>query len=526
MTRAAIYARVSSDAQRKERTIEAQLRDVPAACRAQGWTIVETYVDDGKSAATGKLAKRDAFARLVVDAAAGRFDVVAVIDQDRITRTSDLKERGAILGAFQTAGVKVFIASTGQLLDYRTETGDLLGNLGAWQAAVENAKRLMRTIAGKETTILRGGKPQGETPYGLTYRKGDNKRGIAPEWGIDPHRSRIVREIYTRVANGESTAAIAHDLNRRGERRPRGGIWYDVQVRNVIASPIYCGRMTARRHRDRFVPVPAIVDDDLAAEARAVLRDRYKKPPPRTRHHHLLAGLATCAECGHRIGITAATRRAGRSVYAYRCLGKRQHDNPAHACRLPSMHVAAVDERVWDALMDALATEAVVDRAIGGSTVAVDYGAIERAEAALANIDRLQDAALDQLTRGVISQAVADRQVERLGRERREAIAALEAARTAAAGLRPAVDRAELAEAVRLMRADAEHMGAAQRRELLRAAVGRVAFGADVIAIDLLIETDAGAGCTGRGSFPNNMRPAHRYHAGQLRVATPRRRAA
>jgi hypothetical protein len=41
------------------------------------------------------------------DAAAGRFDVVVVADIDRLTRSEDLGERGAILGALQRAGVCV-----------------------------------------------------------------------------------------------------------------------------------------------------------------------------------------------------------------------------------------------------------------------------------------------------------------------------------------------------------------------------------------------------------------------------------
>ena len=122
-------------------TSESQLRDLPAFATARGWTVVGVYTDDGKSAAAGKLAARDAFARLAADAAAGAFDVVVVVDQDRLTRTEDMRERGAILGAFQAAGVKVAVTSTGQVLDYRTDEGDLLGSLGAYFAAVENRKR-------------------------------------------------------------------------------------------------------------------------------------------------------------------------------------------------------------------------------------------------------------------------------------------------------------------------------------------------------------------------------------------------
>ena len=132
--RAAIYARVSSDRQTRDGTIAAQLRDLPAYCERQGWTVAGVYVDDGKSAAAGRLEARDGLRRLLADAAAGCFEVVAAVDLDRLTRSEDLTERGAILGALQRAGVRVATV-TGQLLDLDSTAGDLLAALGGAFAA-------------------------------------------------------------------------------------------------------------------------------------------------------------------------------------------------------------------------------------------------------------------------------------------------------------------------------------------------------------------------------------------------------
>jgi DNA invertase Pin-like site-specific DNA recombinase len=72
--RAAIYARVSSQAQRDKHTIENQLRLLPAFVASQGWTLAGTYVDDGRSAKAGQLDARDGFAALLRDAELRRFD--------------------------------------------------------------------------------------------------------------------------------------------------------------------------------------------------------------------------------------------------------------------------------------------------------------------------------------------------------------------------------------------------------------------------------------------------------------------
>ena len=51
-------------------------------------------VDDGRTATEGFLSKRISFTRLIRDAALGLFDVVVIVDMDRLTRSEDLQERG------------------------------------------------------------------------------------------------------------------------------------------------------------------------------------------------------------------------------------------------------------------------------------------------------------------------------------------------------------------------------------------------------------------------------------------------
>ena len=67
--RCAIYARVSSAQQRDAQTIESQLRILPEFVRSRGWTQTGTYIDDGRSAKAGKLAKRTGFSARVASGA-------------------------------------------------------------------------------------------------------------------------------------------------------------------------------------------------------------------------------------------------------------------------------------------------------------------------------------------------------------------------------------------------------------------------------------------------------------------------
>jgi len=228
--RAVIYARVSSLAQRDQQTIASQLQTLPKFVSLRGWNLVrapDSYVDDGRTAKAGFLTERLGFTRLLHDAELGLFDVVVVVDLDRLTRSEDLRERGEVLGAFQKAGVQIAVSSSGQVLDLRSSMGDSMSSLGAFFAAEENRKRRDRICRGKAEAIRKGRKPAGPTPFGYAY---DRKSG---EWSVDPELGPIVVEIFTRVAKGETCESIARDLQGRGVPRARAskagnrraGVW-------------------------------------------------------------------------------------------------------------------------------------------------------------------------------------------------------------------------------------------------------------------------------------------------------------
>src|SRR3569833_953270 len=117
--RAVSYARVSSLAQRERHTIASQISTLPAFVALRGWRLAkpaDTYVDDGHTAKAGSLLQRAAFTRLMADAARGEFDVVVVVDLDRLTRSEDLKERGEVLKTFQHTNKQQTKTTTGQVL--------------------------------------------------------------------------------------------------------------------------------------------------------------------------------------------------------------------------------------------------------------------------------------------------------------------------------------------------------------------------------------------------------------------------
>jgi site-specific DNA recombinase len=77
MTKAALYARVSSDGQKQERTIESQVAELKRQIAAAGHQLVKEYIDDGYSGA---------YLDVLGASTTDTFDVVYFLCADRIAR--------------------------------------------------------------------------------------------------------------------------------------------------------------------------------------------------------------------------------------------------------------------------------------------------------------------------------------------------------------------------------------------------------------------------------------------------------
>src|SRR5262249_49194294 len=84
MTKAALYARVSTDAQQKEGTIESQLVELKRQIAVAGHVLAAESIDDGY---TGTI-DRPALNRMRADLKTDRFERIYFLAADRIARIS------------------------------------------------------------------------------------------------------------------------------------------------------------------------------------------------------------------------------------------------------------------------------------------------------------------------------------------------------------------------------------------------------------------------------------------------------
>ncbi len=496
--RAVAYCRVSSSAQRDRHTIESQYRIIPEFIERQGWTLarpIGAYVDDGRSAKSGKLEAREAYQRLVEDARAGQFDVVVVVDLDRLTRSEDLTERGAILGAFQRAGVRIAVASTGQVLDLSSSLGDLYGSLQAVFAAEENRKRRERTVQGKLTAIARGHKPSGPTPYGLRYSR------VTRSWSIDDETGSVVRDIYQRVVAGENCRAIADDLARCGVPTVRGRAWDRARVYAIARSTTYRGIWVADKTRKLEVKVPAIVSESTWYAAQDLLMSWNRRGLRRTKHIYLLEGLALCSICGAKIGVASSCRggpRSQPSAATYVCSARRRPATPDGArCHLPHRKVEEVDARIWAAICELVerpdVVEEVAEARRGRSSQNSDAWTkdITDFEGRLSRLAKAESAILSRFRQGLISEAVMDADLAAGAKQRAMLERQLEGAQRALTDARKTTATAVALESVlKSLRKRVRRATLAERQALVQLLVepGGVVLGSYEIAAQVRLE--------------------------------------
>jgi DNA invertase Pin-like site-specific DNA recombinase len=139
--RVGIYLRVSTDGQ----TIENQRQALDTVAVRRGWTIVQTYADEGISGAKGRDA-RPAFDMAMKDASRRRFDVLAVWSVDRLGRSAATVT--AAIEELSAVGVTLFADKEG--VDGTTPHGKAMLQMASVFGELERGMIRQRVQAGLE----------------------------------------------------------------------------------------------------------------------------------------------------------------------------------------------------------------------------------------------------------------------------------------------------------------------------------------------------------------------------------------
>ncbi|MEP7243592.1 MAG: recombinase family protein [Gammaproteobacteria bacterium] len=261
--KAVLYARFSTDLQRAA-SIEDQFRNCRKRAELEGWAIVATYAD---AAMSGSDANRPQYRAMLDAAGRHEFDVLIVDDLSRLTRDSVECERA--IRRLEFIGLRIVATSDGY--DSTSKARKVHRGFKGLMNEIfldDLRERVHRGLTGQaQKHYWCGGKPYGYRlrpvldastldAYGQPAR-------IGTVLDVDDVQAAIVREMFTRFAEGASYLTIARELNARGvpsagstwrrkARRCTG--WMASAVRVIIKNPLYCGRM--RWNVSQFVRDP------------------------------------------------------------------------------------------------------------------------------------------------------------------------------------------------------------------------------------------------------------------------------
>ncbi len=289
--KAAIYIRVSTDAQREEGySLDAQKEMLTAYCVSKGIKNYDYYIDGGFS---GSNIDRPELSRLIEDIMKDKISCVIVYKLDRLSR-SQKDTLYLIEDVFNPKGVD--FVSLNESMDTSTPLGRLmLGILSAF-AQLERENIRERTSMGMKERVKNGyWMGGGRVPFGYDY---DAALGI-----LVPNRdAETVRKVYELYLKGYSTNTIARMLGLSYERLAR-----QILTRKTNAGFIvYKGEEFLGRHEP-------IVSLETYERAMQLMSDRSARRLSDA--GYLLTGLVYCAYCGARMRY----QKWGRSGYKLVC---------------------------------------------------------------------------------------------------------------------------------------------------------------------------------------------------------------
>lgn len=298
---AGIYARISNDPDDDRLGVTRQVDDCEKLGAAKGWPVHDRYVDDDKSAWSGK--PRPEYRRLLDDIGSGRIDAVLVWHPDRLHRRPiELEE---FVEVCKRANLDE-VAYVGGELPVGQDDGLLVARILAAVASDSSAKTAKR-IRRKNDERALAGLPTGggHRPFGYCE---DRIR-------MDPAEAALIRDAAARIIAGESIRAIATEWNDRGVPTPAGRAWSLFSLRRMLASPRLSGQ---REHRGEVVATgqwdPILTREQTAAIRSTLAANRHARRRPTRRY--FLTGLLHCGRCGAPLVSRPTADRTRRYVCA------------------------------------------------------------------------------------------------------------------------------------------------------------------------------------------------------------------
>ena len=235
--RVAVYVRVSTDNIQQTSSYELQKNYYEdMVSRHDNWTLVEIYADEGISGTS--LNKRDAFNRMIVDAKAGKIDLIITKSVSRFAR--NIVDCVTIVRMLNAMRPPVGIFFETEHIFTLKDNSEMSLNFTATMAQEESHVKSSIMNASIEMRFSHG---IVLTPVLLGYDH-DEEGHLT----INNDESKIVRLIFFLYLFGCTCQEIADTLTEIGCETKRGNtVWNPGSILQILRNERYCGDVLTRK---------------------------------------------------------------------------------------------------------------------------------------------------------------------------------------------------------------------------------------------------------------------------------------
>ena len=358
--RVAIYARVSSDAQDVNNSIEAQIAECEQFARNNNMAVVVTFIDEAES---GRSDNRLQFQKMVAEATSKDkpFEVILVWKFSRFSR--DRVDNAIYKNRLKKRGVRIISikeptddSPAGQFMEGVIEEVD----------AFYSANLSQEVRRGQRKVAERGYYPGNRTPYGYKLKKVREEDGNAFHniFVKDPDTAPIVRRIFGEAIAGRTHTDIRQGLDRdrvpppepKNKKDAKSEKWHDSTIYDIIHNLHYAGFIVwGVSSQSGDPPVIAkgrhesIVSEDEFSLAGRVMASKAPQVthPKQTASVYMLSRMLQCRHCGESLTVRPSKRQSSRY---YQCRTRRL--DGVEVCGCPNLNVQKLDERVLRVVLD------------------------------------------------------------------------------------------------------------------------------------------------------------------------------
>lgn len=252
------YARVSSDSQTDNTSIETQVEKIQEYCKLYDFELAKVFIDNGKTGSS--VEEREAYQKMVeyISDRSHRVNSVVVLKADRIHRKllNLLVMIENVLNPLEIA-----FKSITENFDTSTSQGMMFLQMIGTFAEFERKTINERTRGGRIKTASDRAYAGGEPAYGYMAVDGELK--------VDVHRAGVVKKIFKLYSEGASMGDIAERLNRTKIPTKTGkGKWTKQHISYILGNQTYLGiyrydgkiEKNGIKNKDQ---VPAIISKQL-----------------------------------------------------------------------------------------------------------------------------------------------------------------------------------------------------------------------------------------------------------------------